>query len=83
MPLLRPEDRQQLKQVGFLSAAGLELAISIVLGAFAGRWLDDKLDSSPYLMLLGLLLGAAAGFRSLFRTARKAMNGDKKKAKDG
>jgi F0F1-type ATP synthase assembly protein I len=83
MPLLRPEDRQQLKQVGHLSAAGLELAISIVIGTFAGKWLDGKLDTAPYLMLVGLVLGAIAGFRALFRTARNAMDSRDKERKDG
>ena len=83
MPLLRPEDKQQLKQVGSLSAAGLELAISIMIGTFGGRWLDGQLDTAPYLMLIGLVLGAVAGFRSLFLTARKAMDSQKNKRRDG
>jgi F0F1-type ATP synthase assembly protein I len=83
MPLFRPEDRKQLKQIGFLSAAGLELAISVVIGTFGGRWLDEKLGTAPYLMLVGLLLGAVAGFRSLFLTARKAMDREKSERRDG
>jgi len=34
-------------------------------------------------MLVGLLLGAIAGFRSLFLTARKAMDSEKNKRQDG
>ena len=83
MALLRPEDKQLLKQVGMLSQAGIELAVSIVIGMLGGKWLDGKLDTDPYLMLTGLVLGAVAGFRSLFAAARKAMNSRDNKRRDG
>jgi ATP synthase protein I len=51
---------------------GIEFALSTVIGMLGGRWLDEKLHSDPWLMLVGLLLGVVAGFRSLIRTARRA-----------
>lgn len=50
-----------------LIGVGLELVVSVVLFLLAGRWLDGRLGSEPWLMLLGALLGMAVGFYGLFR----------------
>jgi F0F1-type ATP synthase assembly protein I len=70
--LLPREQREQLKQVLGLSTIGLELALSIALGYFGGRWLDGKLGTEPWLRWIGLALGLAAGARSLYRVVRRA-----------
>ncbi|MDR1922233.1 MAG: AtpZ/AtpI family protein [Candidatus Adiutrix sp.] len=48
------------------SSVGIAFAVSIVLGLASGWWLDQKLGTSPWLLLLCLLLGIAGGFRNLF-----------------
>jgi F0F1-type ATP synthase assembly protein I len=35
-------------------------------------WLDGKLGTTPWLMLLWLGLGLVAGFRGVFRAVRRA-----------
>jgi F0F1-type ATP synthase assembly protein I len=70
--LLNREQREQLKQVGSLSTIGLEIALSIAFGYFAGRWLDDKLGTEPWLEWIGLGFGLAAGALSLYRVVRRA-----------
>jgi F0F1-type ATP synthase assembly protein I len=54
------------------STVGLEMAVSVLLGLFAGRWLDGKAGTAPWLMILGLTLGFAAGLRSVMRFVRLA-----------
>jgi F0F1-type ATP synthase assembly protein I len=69
---------KQLKAFARVSALGIELVVSTVIGLLGGRWLDAKLSTDPYLMLLGLILGVVAGFRSLYLTARKqSQNADR------
>ncbi len=50
---------------------GLELAVAVLLGFWAGYRLDLRLGTSPWLMLGGAAAGLAAGFylvaRELFR----------------
>lgn len=58
-------------QVARASAIGLQFAISIAIGALGGRWLDRRLDTEPYLLLVGVVLGAIAAFRDLFLLAKR------------
>lgn len=63
-------DRRWLRQIGVLSTVGLTLVVSTVLGLAGGYYLDRWLGSSPWLTLIGLLFGIAAGFVNLFRAVR-------------
>ena len=67
-----PDSGKQLKAFARIGAVGIELALSTVIGLLAGRWLDGKLSTSPYLTLVGLLLGVIAGFRSLYLAAKQS-----------
>ena len=69
---LGPRGGRRLNALTRVASVGIELALSTVIGLLGGRWLDGKLHSDPWLMLVGLVLGLVAGFRSLIRTARKA-----------
>lgn len=61
--------RSDLHNWGTYGGIGFEFAVFIVLGVKGGEWLDDYFGTS-YLTLVGLFLGLAAGFRSLFQLAR-------------
>jgi F0F1-type ATP synthase assembly protein I len=45
----------------------MELAVAILAGLFAGQWLDRHLGTGPWLVIVGVFLGAAAGFYNLVR----------------
>jgi ATP synthase protein I len=53
------------------SSVGLELGICVAIGVFGGRWLDDRFDTAPWLLLICLGLGLAAGFRSVLRAVAR------------
>jgi len=63
---------RRLSALTKLASVGIELSISTIVGMLGGRWLDGKLGTEPWLMLFGLVLGVAAGMRSLIKAARKA-----------
>jgi len=60
------------KALGELSTIGLTLVVATVLGLAGGYYLDRWLGTSPWLTLIGLLLGIAAGFVNLFRSVKRA-----------
>jgi len=68
--LLGPRRGKQLTALARLASVGIEFSISTLVGLLGGRWLDGKLDTAPWLMLVGLLLGVVAGMRGLIRAAR-------------
>ena len=57
-----------------LSAAsvGLELGLSVVIGLLIGYYLDKAAGTGPWLMLLFLGFGFAAGFRGVLRAVKRA-----------
>jgi ATP synthase protein I len=64
------QDRKALfRELGKYSALGLEMAISVVAGLGIGYYLDRWLGTAPWLMILWLGFGFAAGVRSLYRAA--------------
>jgi ATP synthase protein I len=50
-----------------LMTVGTTLVACIVVGYLLGSVLDRKLGTSPWLVVVGVLLGTAAGFVGLFR----------------
>ena len=50
---------------------GLELGLSVVVGFLIGSWLDDWLDTKPWLLLVFGVSGIIAGYRSIFRLVKK------------
>ncbi len=64
------DDKSSWKALGELSTVGITLVLSTVLGMVAGYYLDRWLGTKPWLFLVGLLFGIAAGFVSLFRTVK-------------
>jgi ATP synthase protein I len=60
------------KALGELSTIGITLVVATVIGLAGGYYLDRWLGTSPWLTLVGLLLGIAAGFVNLFRSVKRA-----------
>ncbi|MCG3120870.1 MAG: hypothetical protein ALAOOOJD_03765 [bacterium] len=53
------------------SDVGLRFALAMVIGGYGGYWLDNKLSLSPIGLIGGIMLGATAGFISLYRTVMR------------
>lgn len=59
--------RTTASHTGEVLGAGLQFAGAIILFLFVGRWLDGRLGTEPWLLLLGVAVGAVGGFISLYR----------------
>ena len=49
------------------AGVGLQFAVTIVLFAFGGIWLDKKLGTTPWFVILMVFAGAGLGFWSMYR----------------
>ena len=64
------QDRRALfRELGRYSALGLELAIAVILGLAIGHYLDKWLGTGPWMTVVWIGIGFAAGVRSLYRAA--------------
>ncbi len=50
---------------------GIEMAATLAVGGGIGWFLDDWLDTKPWLLIVFLFLGIGAGLSNAFRLARK------------
>src|SRR5665647_675459 len=46
---------------------GLQFVLSLLLFLYLGQWVDGKLGTSPWFMILGVFTGATAAFYSMYR----------------
>jgi ATP synthase protein I len=66
------EDKTKLiKQVASYSTLGLEMGLSVAVGAVIGYYIDKWLKTEPWFLIVFLLFGVVAGFRSLYRAAKR------------
>jgi len=65
-----PEPRPWRRYLRF-SSLGIELGLAVMVGLIGGDWLDKQFGTKPWLMVAGLLLGLAAGFRSMLRALKQ------------
>jgi len=49
----------------------IELVVGIAVGGFIGKVLDNQFGTAPWLMIVFLMLGFAAGLLNIVRTARR------------
>ena len=80
-----PAHRRGKGAYNALSAAsvGMELGLSVAIGLLVGWWLDQHFGTAPWLMLLWLVFGLAAGFRGVFRAVRQADRAAEREGKNG
>ncbi len=64
-----PVFQQVLRQAGPYLNASWTLTAALLLGLALGWWLDRKLGTEPWLMLLGVLLGIVVGMYEIARVA--------------
>jgi len=60
------KQKPSYKYLNFAISFGLTMAITVYLLFQGGKWLDNRLNTAPVFMLLGILLAIATVFKRLF-----------------
>lgn len=68
-----PYRRSAVTSTAHYAGAGLQFAVALLVFLFIGQWLDRRLGTDPWLMMLGVFLGAAAGFYAMYRKLMTAL----------
>jgi len=69
---MKREKVRTFKELAYYSSLGLQVALSIFIGLAAGVYLDRKFDTTPWLTLIFLGFGIAAGFRNIALAIKKS-----------
>ena len=64
--------QQDWKGMSRYTTLGLEVGLSLLVGLFAGHWLQVKLGTGNWLTFLGFGFGIAAATRAIYRAAQAA-----------
>jgi ATP synthase protein I len=75
------DDTDLLNDFGLFIQIGLSLALPIIIGVIAGRYLDEKLATGNLLLFTLLIVGIAAGFFITYRTLKNMMPSSPKRRK--
>ena len=65
------ETRKRIKMIGIYMTIPFVLAVPPIISWAIGSWLDNKLGTSPFLVILFLILGFIAGGREFYRIIKK------------
>ena len=74
---MKKEDKKTLMQAVMASTIGYQVAFAPFIGIAIGVFLDSKLRTGPYLTILFLIFGIAAGGVNYYRFAKQQQEEDK------
>jgi ATP synthase protein I len=63
---------KKARQLLNASTIGISFVTAIVIGTFMGYFLDKYFDTKPYLTLIFMILGVAAGFKNMIYFLKKS-----------
>ena len=78
-----PKQQGAIGDLARYSGLGLQFAVTILVFALLGRWLDGRLGWSPGCLLAGVFLGFGLGLYSMVKKLPSASRTAKPGAKDG
>ncbi len=70
---MKKDKNRSLRDLVYFSSLGFSISFSIFIGLAIGIYLDQKVfHTTPWLTLLGLFFGIAAGYRNIAMAIRKS-----------
>ena len=78
---MKKEEKKTLMQALMASTIGYQVAFAPFIGIAIGVFLDSKLGSFPYLTIVFLIVGIAAGGLNYYRFAKQQQEEDKGRRK--
>ncbi|MBP7331549.1 MAG: putative F0F1-ATPase [Firmicutes bacterium ADurb.Bin373] len=57
-----------LQALAITTTIGMEMAITVLLGYYGGKYLDGRFATGPWFLLAGVLIGLAVGVVGVYKT---------------
>jgi ATP synthase protein I len=73
---MRQKQKHPLQAIALMSGILSQLVGSVLVGIFLGRWLDQTVKTEPLFLIIGLLLGLAAGVYAMLRLVQHYFSGE-------
>ncbi|WP_246944450.1 AtpZ/AtpI family protein [Bacillus pinisoli] len=70
------KNRHPLHAMALMTAILSQLVGSILIGIFGGRWIDQMIGTFPLFLIIGLLVGLAAGVFAMLRLVSHYFSGE-------
>lgn len=71
--LKRKDDRSAgYRQIGFLTLIPIIMVVAPLLGYFLGSFLDQKLGTEPYLMIVFIVFGFVAAGKEVYELIKRS-----------
>lgn len=77
MPSDGSDKKGVIIQVARYSTIGLEMGLAVAVGVGIGYYIDKWLGTRPLFLIVFLVFGVIAGFRSLYRALKRMEREDK------
>lgn len=65
------DDRGFFKGIAMLASMGIAMVVSTFIGLLMGIYLDRYFETKPWLTIVFLIFGIAAGFRNIYLMVKK------------
>ena len=69
---MNKETRTWIRDLAYYSSLGFSVSLSIFIGLGIGVYLDKRFDTTPWLTLVFLGFGIAAGYRNIGLAIKKS-----------
>jgi ATP synthase protein I len=69
---MKKETRTWIRELAFYSSLGFSVSLSIFIGLGIGVYLDRRFETTPWLTLIFLGFGIAAGYRNIGLAIKKS-----------
>ncbi|MDA3845087.1 MAG: AtpZ/AtpI family protein [Vallitaleaceae bacterium] len=73
------KSHETLKALGLLNQIAITMMVPIIGCVFFGIFLDKKLGTTPWLLIIFMFIGIGVAFRNLFVITKSFAKTDKKK----
>ena len=67
----RGVDQEDKRGIARAGTVGIEIGVAVIVSLLVGSWADGKLGTSPWLTLLGVVLGTVVGLKAVLRAAKE------------